>query len=68
MLLSPVNILLLFLQCINMQLVDNNDSAARDITSVDLTKPLLTSAVPTVVTDVPGRTKGSRSKFQITCL
>lgn len=50
-----------------MQLLDN-DSAARDIMFVALTKPLLTSAMPAVVPDVPGGTKGSRSKFQITCL
>lgn len=51
-----------------MQLVDNDDSAARGIMFVDITKPLLTSAMPAVAADVPEGTKHSRSKFQITCL
>lgn len=61
-------ILLLFLQCINMQLVDHNDSAVKGNMFVDLAKTLLASAMPAVVTDLPGGTKGSRSKFQIICL
>lgn len=61
-------ILLLFLQCINVQLVDHNDCAVMGNMFVDLTKSLLTSAMPAVVTDLPGGTKSNRSKFQIICL
>lgn len=61
-------ILLLFLQCINMQLVDHNDCAVMGNMFVDLTKSLLTSGMSVVVTDLPGGTKSSRSKFPIICL
>lgn len=69
MLLSHVNIFYCyFLQCINVQLVDHNDSAVMGNMFVGLAKSLLTSSMPAVVTDLPSGTKGSRSKFQIICL
>lgn len=46
-----------------MQLVDHNDSEVMGKTFVDLVKSLLTGAVPAVVTDLPGGTEGTRSKF-----
>jgi len=51
-----------------MQLAHHNDSAVTGNMFVDLAKSLLTSAMPAVVTDLPGGTKGSRSTFQIICL
>lgn len=46
-----------------MQLVDHNDSVVMGNIFVDLVKPLLTGAMPAVVTDLPGGTEGTRSKF-----
>lgn len=51
-----------------MQLVDHNSSSVMGNAFVDRDKSLMTSAMPAIVTDLPGGTKGSLSKFQFICL